>query len=74
MSTARTIDARLARIEAAQAQALERDPVVDWLASYRRGDPVDARNAGAGPAWVAMAIQRNTEAEETIATYEQDDD
>ena len=73
MST-KSIDARLARIEAAQAQALERDPVADWIASFRRGDPVEVRNAGAGPAWVAMAIQRNTEAEETIATYEQDDD
>ena len=56
-----TIDARLARLEACRAAQLERDPV-------------DARNAIAGPAWVAMAIQRNTEAEETIATYEQDDD
>ena len=73
MST-KSIDARLARIEAAQAATLERDPVGDWRASFRRGDPVDARNAIAGPAWVAMAIQRNTEAEETIATYEQDDD
>lgn len=68
------LDARLSKLEAAQAQALERDPVAAWLASFRRGDPVDARNAGAGPAWVAMAIQRNMEAEETIATYEQDDD
>jgi hypothetical protein len=68
------LDARLSKLEAAQAATLERDPVADWLASFRRGDPVDARNAGAGPAWVAMAIQRNTEAEETIATYEQDDD
>ena len=73
MST-KSIDARLARIEAAQAQALERDPVGDWLEAFRRGDPVDARNAIAGPAWCAMAIQRNMEAEETIATYEQDDD
>ena len=69
-----TIDARLARLEARRAAQLERDPVGDWRASFRRGDPVDARNAIAGPAWVAMAIQRNTEAEETIATYEQDDD
>ena len=70
----RNLDARLARLEARQAATLERDPIGDWLASFRRGDPVDARNAGAGPAWVAMAIQRNMEAEETIATYEQDDD
>ena len=68
------LDARLSKLEAVRAAALERDPVADWLASFRRGDPVDARNAIAGPAWVAMAIQRNTEAEETIATYEQDDD
>ena len=68
------LDARLSKLEAVRAATLERDPVADWLASFRRGDPVDARNAGAGLAWVAMAIQRNTEAEETIATYEQDDD
>ena len=73
MST-KSIDARLARIEAAQAAAQAGDPVADWLASFRRGDPVEVRNAAGGPAWVAMAIQRNTEAEETIATYEQDDD
>lgn len=68
------LDARLSKLEAVRAATLERDPVADWLASYRRGDPVDARNAAGGPAWCAMAIQRNTEAEETIATYEQDDD
>ena len=68
------LDARLSKLEAVRAAALERDPIADWLASFRRGDPVDARNAIASPAWVAMAIQRNTEAEETIATYEQDDD
>ena len=66
----RNLDARLARLEARQAATLAGDPVKDWLASFRRGDPVDARNAIAGPAWCAMAIQRNTEAEETIATYE----
>lgn len=73
MST-KSIDARLARIEAVQAQALERDPVADWLASFRRGDPVDARNAIAGPAWVAMASKYERLAEETMVLYEQDDD
>ena len=70
----RNLDARLARLEARQAATLERDPIGDWLASFRRGDPVDARNAGAGPAWCAMASKYERLAEETMVLYEQDDD
>ena len=73
MST-KSIDARLARIEAAQAAAQAGDPVADWLASFRRGDPVEVRNAGAGPAWCAAAAERERLAIETLVTYEQDDD
>ena len=69
MST-KSIDARLARIEAVQAQALERDPVADWLASFRRGEPVEVRNAGAGPAWCAAAAERERLALETLELYE----
>ena len=69
-----TIDTRLARLEARRAAQLERDPVKDWIASFRRGDPVDARNAGAGPAWCAAAAERERLALETLVTYEQDDD
>ena len=72
MST-KSIDARLARIEAVQAQVLERDPVGDWLEAFRRGDPVDARNAGAGPAWCAAAAERERLAIETMVSYETDD-
>ena len=65
-----TIDARLQRLEARQAATLERDPVADWRASFRRGDPVDARNAIAGAAWCAAAAERERLAIETLELYE----
>ena len=68
------LDARLSKLEAVRAAALERDPVADWLASFRRGDDIAARNAGAGPAWCAMAAERERLAIETMVTYEQNDD
>lgn len=67
-----TLETRLARLEA--AQALERDALVipTWLALYRAGADVATRNAVAGPAWVAMALKRQAEAEETMVTYGDD--
>ena len=69
---ARTLDARLAVLEARKAARLERDPVADWLASYRRGDDVDARNAAGGLAWCAMAAEHGRLADETLATFADD--
>ena len=69
----RNLDARLARLEARQAATLERDPVADWLASFRRGDDVAARNAGGGPAWAAAAAERERLANETWCDYGEDD-
>ena len=66
----RNLNARLQRLEARQAATLERDPVADWLASFRRGDPVDARNAAGGPAWVLAAAERERLAIETLELYE----
>lgn len=73
MST-KSIDARLARIEAAQAAAQAGDPVADWLASFRRGDPVEVRNAWRRAGLVRGGCQRERLAIETLVTYEQDDD
>ena len=69
----RNLDARLARLEARQAATLERDPVADWLAAFRRGDDVNARNAGGGPAWAAAAAERQRLANETWCDYGEDD-
>ena len=67
-----TIDARLARLEARRAARLAGDPVADWLAAFRRGDDIAARNAGAGPAWAAAAAERERLALETLALYDGD--
>ena len=67
-----TLETRLARLEAARAVAMVRDPVKDWRDLYRAGASVEERNRIAGPAWVAMAIQRQAEAEETMVTYGDD--
>ena len=66
----KALDARLARLEA--AQALERDALAipQWLAAFRRGDDVATRNAGAGVAWVNAAIERHRLADETMVLYE----
>ena len=66
----RTLDTRLARLEAARAAALLRDPVQDWRAAFHRGDPVEVRNAAAGPAWCEAAAERERLAIETLELYE----
>ena len=63
---------RLAALEAARAVAMVRDPVKDWRDLYRAGASVEERNRIAGPAWVAMALKRQAEAEETMVTYGDD--
>ena len=65
-----TLETRLARLEAARAVAMVRDPVKDWLALYRAGADVATRNAVAGAAWCAMAAERERLAIETLELYE----
>ena len=66
----KALDARLARLEA--AQALERDALAipQWLALYRAGADVAARNASAGAAWCEAAAERERLALETLEAYE----
>lgn len=68
----RTIDGRLARLEAARAAALVRDPVDEWLALYRAGADVHSRNASAGAAWCEAAAERQRLALETLEAYGDD--
>lgn len=67
----RTLDDRLARLEA--AQALERDALAipDWLAAYRAGADVHSRNAVAGAAWCEAAAERERLALETLEAYDE---
>ena len=67
-----TLETRLARLEAARAVAMVRDPVKDWRDLYRAGADVATLNAAAGPAWVAMALKRQAEVLETLVTYGDD--
>ena len=66
----KALDARLARLEA--AQALERDALAipQWLALYRAGADVATRNAVAGAAWCEAAAERERLAIETLELYE----
>ena len=68
----RTIETRLAQLEAARALALLRDPVDEWLQAFRRGDPVEVRNAAAGAAWCDAAAERERLALETMVDYGDD--
>ena len=65
-----TLETRLARLEAARAVAMVRDPVKDWRDLYRAGADVATRNAVAGAAWCAMAAERERLAIETLELYE----
>ena len=67
----KALDARLAALEAAQALALVRDPVADWLALYRAGADVHTCNAVAGPAWCEAAAERERLALETLEAYDE---
>ena len=66
-----TLDARLSRLEA--AQALERDALAipEWLAAFRRGDDVHLRNRAGGVAWCEAAAERERLALETLETYDE---
>ena len=68
----KAIDGRLARLEAARAAALLRDPVKDWLALYRAGASIEVRNAAGGAPWVNAAIERHRLADETMVDYGDD--
>ena len=45
-----------------------------WREMYRAGATIEERNRAGGVAWVNAAIERHRLADETMATYEQDDD
>lgn len=60
---------RLAAIESERHAARAGLVVKTWLASYRAGADVYERNLAAGPAWVAMALERHRLAEQTMVDY-----
>ena len=62
---------RLAALEAAERDRRGGDPVGDWLKAYRAGAEVATRNAVAGPAWCAMAAERERQVAETLEAYDE---
>ena len=66
-----TLETRLAALEAAGRAERDALAIPEWLALYRAGADVHSRNAVAGPAWCAMAAERERLALETLEAYDE---
>ncbi len=62
---------RLAALEAAQTSQRDAQVIPTWREMYRAGADVATRNAVAGPAWCAAAIERQRLALETLEAYDE---
>ena len=69
-SLARRLDA----LEAAHRGQRDGLVIPTWLALYRAGASIEARNAAGGADWCAMAAERHRLANETLEDYEAFDD
>ncbi len=67
----KALDARLSLLEAAQRAKVDALAIPQWRALYSAGADVATRNAVAGPAWCAAAIERQRLALETLEAYDE---
>lgn len=70
----RNLARRLAAIEARRRAQRDGLVIPAWIALYRAGATIEARNLAGGSDWVNAAIERQALAEQTLVDYETLDD